>query len=159
MQQSFPTSLTQKEQPMTAGTHRTKSPRGGKGGSGRPVHPPGLRSIIRSWRSLSPSAQKAIANIVASTSGVQTAMQATGTPAEPYSTNPAIQALFDALTPAERELFGSRWFFSGKLPTPYIQGRADGSLGHPVRFDGTSLQEGDGSGIWRTIRKIAASQQ
>ncbi len=76
---------------------------------------------------------------------------------EPRSANPAIQALLNALETAERLLFGDRWFYSGRVPRPFIQGRPEGSLGNTVRFDGVVLQERDSSGVWRVIRTVVAA--
>ncbi len=131
--------------------HRRRQP------SGRPIRPSGLRSIIRQWSSLSPTARRAITNIVATTSSMQTAASSPP-PAvvPPRSTNPKIQALFDLLTPDECLLFGTRWFGSAKEPTPFIQGRPDNSLGNLVKFDGVTLSEQDGSGRWHTRRTVAA---
>lgn len=126
----------------------------------RPTLPPALRSLIRRWHSLAPAVRQSITLLVDGTAAaapptLPKGLNTTQTPSDqPYSANPVIQRLFDALDPAERLLFGDRWFGSGKPPTPFIQGRPAGSMGHLVRFDGRTLQEQDGSGRWSVIRTV-----
>ncbi len=127
---------------------------------GRPVRPAGLLTVIRSWPTLSPTARRAITNIVATTSSMQTA--ASSPPlavVPPRSTNPKIQALFDLLAPDECLLFGTRWFWSGREGDEFIQGRPDNSLGNVTRFDGVTLSEQDAAGQWRIIRTVAAEPE